>query len=1146
MAEEPAAPPSRLRGFADRIDRYGAAGWAFDPDRPDAAVELEIIDNDEVIAWVTADRLREGLADAGIGDGRHSFQVRFDPPLSPDRPHCIRIRGAIGGPELRQSGVVIEPGDGLIPDDPLLVDTIDPDDLIRFHIDDPVAAGKRAELAGNANLFVEGWAIATLGIARIDILLDGVLLGGATYGLPRQGVYETFPDRPNALLSGFAFSAPQRPTEGAHTVTIIFHDTEGFARNAEFELRVLPRSHEPAAWMPRRGIPHTERSRKLAALAATGWRPRFIVALYLQDADPPTLAAARRSVQSLRRQAYPDWCFAVVATDGGETGQDALLAGCDDLAERLASFPIPADTAGAPAYIVPLPAGDELGADALLAFALAGSGHPEREFLYGDERRVDPASGAIGPYFKPDWSPDLLLSNNYIGRAWAASAALFTRAGLEPAACATREYDAVLRLSEAAIEVGHIPQVLSVRGPAPAEAAEKERDALAAAMARRGIEGDLLAGCVPGIYRLKRKLANPGKVSIVMPTAGARGFFRTAIETLRRVTRYPAVEIVAVDNIPAVDDEARQWLAAHTDVLVRLDEPFNWSRFVNAGAAAARGDYLLFLNDDVEIIEPDWLEAMVEHAQRPEVAIVGAQLLFPDRTVQHAGLFLTRRGARHVFRFLRHDAPGAFGLALTQREVIAVTGACFLVRRDRFEALGGFDEALGIIDNDLDFCLRAHRAGFKTVFTPYSSLVHHEKATRVALEEGADETRFRNSWAGLLAAGDPFFNPNLTRSHDDWLPDPEPVEILCPSLPLAPQAAVRRIVALKLDQIGDFINALPAFRRLKTHFPHAEVVVVGPPEVETLCGLEGAIDRVIVWPQAGQFGDPETLAKEAAGLAERLYPLAIDVAVDLRRQPETRPLLQCTGARWLAGFDRGDRFPWLDIAIAWDGDLARTRKQRHVLQDFLLLIDGVAAAFEPRPSRRWLKQSEARDLVSSLPPLSGAFADWIEERVAAIHPSANAENRRWPPEYFAALIDLLVRDGMRCVIVGSAEDRDLAELLVGLVESPQAVRSLTGSVPLSDLPLLLQACDLMVGNNSGPQHLAAMLGVPTVNVHSGVMEPREWEPLGPNAVTVRRAVTCSPCYLAEASQCHRGLACLTTLDPLDVLRACRAVLGAAK
>ena len=182
--------------------------------------------------------------------------------------------------------------------------------------------------------------------------------------------------------------------------------------------------------------------------------------------------------------------------------------------------------------------------------------------------------------------------------------------------------------------------------------------------------------------------------------------------SLRERTAYRNFEIVCIDNIPDSQVAWKIWLQQNADRVVPMPEAFNWSHFNNRGVAAASGEYLLFLNDDIEVTQADWLDALLEHAQRPEVAVVGPQLLYPDGKVQHAGMFLATRGtARHAFRFAAGDEPGYFGLALTQRNVIAVTGACMLMRRGVYQALGGFEEAHEIINNDLDFCLRAHLAG---------------------------------------------------------------------------------------------------------------------------------------------------------------------------------------------------------------------------------------------------------------------------------------------------------------------------------------------------------------------------------------------------------------------------------------------------
>jgi ADP-heptose:LPS heptosyltransferase len=290
-------------------------------------------------------------------------------------------------------------------------------------------------------------------------------------------------------------------------------------------------------------------------------------------------------------------------------------------------------------------------------------------------------------------------------------------------------------------------------------------------------------------------------------------------------------------------------------------------------------------------------------------------------------------------------------------------------------------------------------------------------------------------------------------------------------------------------------------------------------------------------------GDDRDLPEIAAAFAELVHAGGFDLAIDLRRQPETRFLLRETGARWLAGFESTGQFPWLDVAVRWDGDTIRAPKQRHVSEDLLSLVDAVNAAFEPAAALPRVSRAKARTALAKLPGIARSLAGWSGRRWAAIHPAAGAENRRWPVQSFAALIDLLVaEEDMCCFLVGGPEDAALAQSVIDAVRELSAVRSLAGQIALSDLPLLVQSCDLFVGNNSGPQHLAAALGIPTVNVHSGVIDPHEWGPIGPAAVSVRRATVCSPCYLARIEDCHRDLACLRTLGPHDVLKACRSLL----
>jgi ADP-heptose:LPS heptosyltransferase len=523
---------------------------------------------------------------------------------------------------------------------------------------------------------------------------------------------------------------------------------------------------------------------------------------------------------------------------------------------------------------------------------------------------------------------------------------------------------------------------------------------------------------------------------------------------------------------------------------------------------------------------------MLEHAQRPDVAVVGARSLYPDRKVQHAGMFLATQGtARHAFRFAATDDPGYFGLALTQRNVIGVTGACMLMRRTVYQGLGGFDEAHQIINNDLDFCLRAHRAGMLTVFTPHATLIHYEAVSREAMDDVYDLSHFESQWKTLFSAGDPYFNPRLSRHSNDYRPDDEPTEAVFAGHPLFRRSDIKRILAVKVDHIGDFVTAIPAIRRLKQLFPAAAIHVLASRAAHALAGTLDCVDEFIEFeffhPISGL--GPRTIDKsEYQALRERLVSYRFDIAVDLRKHLDTREVLCHTPARFLAGYDYMGQFPFLDIALEWEGDKILQRKRSHVSDDLINLVEAIGAAGSTERAHLGLATSDAG------PP---AFLDkdvraLFEKPVVAIHPGVGNVMRQWPVGHFAALIDLLVeQNAVSVVLIGGKEESDLANQVLSQVINRSAVRSLVGKTSLRDLPTLLQACVLYVGNNSGPKHIAAALGVPTIGIHSGVVDATEWGPIGRRAVALRRDMTCSPCYLAKVEDCPRDLACLRGLEP---------------
>jgi ADP-heptose:LPS heptosyltransferase/GT2 family glycosyltransferase len=707
----------------------------------------------------------------------------------------------------------------------------------------------------------------------------------------------------------------------------------------------------------------------------------------------------------------------------------------------------------------------------------------------------------------------------------------------------TGEYDAILRCTEEAVRVHHMPRLLCLRGAPQIDDPILEAAALTRAAERRGIAAEVLAGAAPGAWRFRRTQPATAMVSIIIPTCAARGFIESCIKSLRDHTLYRNFEIVCIDNIPSDQTAWKIRLKENADKVVPMPEAFNWSHFNNRGVEAASGEYLLFLNDDIEVIQPDWLDALLEHAQRPEVAVVGPQLLYPDHKVQHAGMFLATRGiARHAFRFGEADDPGYFGLALTQRNVIAVTGACMLMRRSIYQALGGFEEAHEIINNDLDFCLRAHRAGKLVVFTPYASLLHHEAASRDRLKDVFDLEHFEARWNTLFAAGDPYFSPGLSRNSDDYRPDGEPVETIFAGHPLFRHADIKRILVVKVDHIGDFVTSIPAIRRLKQIFPAASIHVLASRAARPLAEMEDCIDEFTEFEffhTVSGLGPREIDPEEYEALRAGLKPYRFDIAVDLRKHPDTRDVLRYTPARFLAGYDHIGHFPFLDISLEWAGDAPRLRKRNHVTDDLINLVEAIGTACAAERTR--FEYVSAQEPPALLPDEVRALFD---KPVVAVHPGVGNVMRQWPAKHFASLIDLLVeKNAVNIVLIGGREEADLAEEVLERVAHREAVVSVVGKTSLRELPELLRACALYIGNNSGPKHIAAALGVPTIGIHSGVVDAIEWGPIGARAVALRRNMSCSPCYLARPEDCPRGFVCMRELEPTSVQKASEILLA---
>lgn len=428
---------------------------------------------------------------------------------------------------------------------------------------------------------------------------------------------------------------------------------------------------------------------------------------------------------------------------------------------------------------------DELRPHALLEIAESIVNDPEVEFIYSDEDKIDESGNRSQPYFKPDWNPDLLLSQNYLCHFTAIRTSLVREAGgFRLGFEGSQDHDLFLRCVEhlKPSQIHHIPKILYHWRAIPGSTAlERQAKDYAASAGLRAVTDHLqrirsgaIAHELPhGHYRVSWPLPDvPPKVSIIVPTRDKAVLLKACVDSLLLRTEYPDFEVLIVDN-QSIEPQTQVYLEEiqmHPAVRVlRYDQPFNYSAINNWAVSQCDGTVLCLLNNDIEAIDAGWLNEMVSHACRPGIGAVGAMLYYPDRTIQHAGVILGIGGvANHAYTGQPAGYPGHGARALVVQNLSAVTGACLVVRRDAYEAVGGLDEHLKVAFNDIDFCLRLDRAGYRNVWTPFAELIHHESASR-----GNDDTPERRArflaevdymlqrW-GKDIQQDPAYNPNLS------------------------------------------------------------------------------------------------------------------------------------------------------------------------------------------------------------------------------------------------------------------------------------------------------------------------------------------------------------------------------------------------
>lgn len=531
-------------------------------------------------------------------------------------------------------------------------------------------------------------------------------------------------------------------------------------------------------------------------IATFHYQPKISIAMPVYNVEEKWL---RLCIDSILNQVYTNWELCMADDASTDPNVKKILTEYQQLDERIRvvfreqNGHISEATNSALAiatgeFVALLDNDDELAINAFYEVVKVLNENPELDLIYSDEDKIDMDGNRSDPAFKPDWSPDLLLGTNYISHLGVYRRSILEEiGGFRKGYEGSQDYDLVLRFTEKTTKerITHIPKVLYYWRMLPTSTAvdqgskgyafEAGLRAVQDALVRRGINGHATHGAANGLYDVYYDIESEKLVSIIIPTKNGYKDVQRCVSSIIEKTTYQNYEIIMADN-GSTDPKMHELYAEFEQQLPgrffveSIDIPFNFSTINNRAAKKAHGEYLLFLNNDTEVITENWLTLMVSFAQQERIGCVGAKLLYPNNTVQHAGVILGLGGvAGHGQYGYPHGDLGYFGRLAINVNYSAVTAACLLMKKADFDAVGGFEEAFTVAFNDVDLCLKVQALGRDNVWLHEAELYHFESQTRGYDDKGKKKKRFEQEkvmmeekW-GPLIENDPFYNPNLTR-----------------------------------------------------------------------------------------------------------------------------------------------------------------------------------------------------------------------------------------------------------------------------------------------------------------------------------------------------------------------------------------------
>jgi len=820
-----AKQPSPRRGGVDTMDGKQIAGWAIDLSQPNKPLSLVLLADGHPLGMFGCHEVRPDVNAHGGSGAPLGFRIDLPDALLDGKPHRLAVRFRTG------EVLHFHPASGSPQEEIVFTHHLS---VVAGVVDGMFGSAVRGWAVRTDTRTGDKTGCVTL-----EVWTSGIKLGQVKADQIRNDVAEIFGCQPQCgflyslptrFRDGSPFVLEFRPASEAGQIdgspfsgSVLARDsigqlhsmlarveslcTQAYALKDQLKQLLLADEYSLNtyhAW----AIAYVETLR--ARVVAERQSQRYADLIGGQDIKvsilcptyKPSLADFVQAVESVRRQSWSNWEL-VIVDDGSRSPAlteviDEFVAAdsrirCVTLRKNQGiSAATNAAIAAATGDWIALFDHDDLLVDVAIEVMLLAARNTGARVLYSDEDKIDSFGMFSEPHLKSDWNYRLLLTNNYVCHFLMVEAATLRGVGpLDTKYDGAQDHDLILRLSEAVppAQIHHVPEILyhwrkAARSTASQTSAKPY--AVQAGIAavrdhviRKGLPAEVVSPFQGTVYDVRWQFTAEPRVAILIPFKDKVELTRRCVERLLEVTRYRNYEIVLIDNW-STEPATLEWLATLRDEkrvrMIRIEEPFNFSRINNLAVRQLDVDALLFLNNDIFVEQPDWLRLMVNEALAdPKVGIVGVKLVYPNQTVQHAGVVLGVGGVGdHMFRSEERDAAGYMYRALVAQDLSAVTAACMLCRMDAFRAVGGFDEArLTVAFNDVDLCLKIGRTGYRIVFTPAVVAEHHESISRGNDLAAHNLPRFYSEnqlmadrWADLLRS-DPYYNPHF--SHESGI-----------------------------------------------------------------------------------------------------------------------------------------------------------------------------------------------------------------------------------------------------------------------------------------------------------------------------------------------------------------------------------------